>query len=154
MLLNFWAVSFILEMLIVKGSYRKLKIVRHDRRAAQAQWDAPAAHRPCRQRQDSSWTVVSWSLGTSLIIWRFARLVGLLPRPTLPRMSPTNVIPHNSSGTGKMCCVVSAVSSSPWICKLVAHEVARWSNTVRLSERLRLLPPLIYLFIYLFKVTC
>lgn len=66
--------------------------------------------------------IVSWSLGTSLI-WRFARVFGLFLKPTLSRMSPTNVIPHNASGSGNIR-VVSAVSCSPWILLLVAHEVS------------------------------
>lgn len=86
----------------------------------------------CGQR-DRRWTIVSWSF----IIWRFARVAALLPRLALHRMAPTNVIPRNSSGTGNVC-VVSAVSFSPRMCILVAHEAARWwFNSVCLFGRLR-----------------
>lgn len=94
--------------------------------------ELPAAYRQCGQR-DWRWTIVSWSF----IIWQFVRVAALLPRLSLHRMAPTNVIPHNSSGTGNVC-VVSAVSFSPWMCIHVAHEAARWwLNNVCLFGRLR-----------------
>lgn len=102
--------SDLVYMLIVKDSYRKLWFVRNCRQVTQAQWRAPGGIRTVQTEGPK--VDDSWSLGSSFIIWRFARVAALLPRLPLHRMAPTNAIPHNSSGTGNVC-VVSAVSLSP-----------------------------------------